>query len=143
MLRNTVELSLKRMFYKNLEHGVPKKVFDAKRKSHFIKKDLWKNVKPVLWQYAEAQNQDTDILETVESLLLSIDALDKKSYTFRYPTTYGLQYNFNDKTIDLKNVYEYFRAIINFLEGCDYMLEDISDYEMEMRAECQSYYDAY
>lgn len=143
MLRNTVELSLKRVFYKNLEHGISKEVFDAKRKSHLIKKDLWKNVKPVLWQYANAQSQDTEVLETVEYLLFSIDALDKKGYTFRYPTTYGLQYNFNDKTIDLRNVYEYFRAIINFLEGCDYMLEDISDYETEMRAECQSYYDAY
>ena len=143
MLRNTVELALKRVFYKNLDYGVSEKAFNSKRKSHLIKKDLWKNVKPILIQYAQAQNQDLSIIETVEHMLFVIDTLDKKGDTFRYPTSYGLQYRLADMTLDLKNVYEYFRAIINFLNGCDCMFDAISEYETDMRSEYQDYYSCY
>lgn len=143
MLRNTVELALKRVFYKNLDYGVSEKVFNAKRKSHLIKKDLWKNVKPILIQYAQTQDQDLSIIETVEHMLFVIDVLDKKGDTFRYPTSYGLQYRLTHTTLDLKNVYEYFRAIINFLNGCDYMFDEISEYETDMRSEYQDYYSCY
>jgi hypothetical protein len=46
---------------------------------------------------------------------------------------------YNGKKIDVKNAFEYMKAIINFLEGCDSMLDAISDYESEMH----SYYDYY
>ena len=32
----------------------------------------------------------------------------------------------------------YLKAIINFLEGCDSMLNSIADYESEMKAEYES-----
>lgn len=40
--------------------------------------------------------------------------------------------------MDLSNVYTYLKAIINFLEGCDSMLDAIADYESEMKAEYES-----
>ena len=140
MLRNTVELSLKRVFYKRLEHGIPRKAFLSKRNSHAIKKDLWKNVKPVVLEYALEQGFDTSIIDTTENMLYLMDKIDKKGYTFRYPTTYELQYNFNNKTIDLRNVYEYFRAVINFLNGCDSMFTEISEFEADRRCEYKSYF---
>ena len=39
--------------------------------------------------------------------------------------------------LDIKNVYEYFKSIINFLDSCDScdsMLDAISEYENEMRS---------
>ena len=40
--------------------------------------------------------------------------------------------------MDLSNVYTYLKAIINFLEGCNSMLDAIADYESEMEAEYES-----
>lgn len=134
MFRNTIELCLKRLFYSRVDNGVPRKVFDSKRKSHYIKKDLWKNVKPVIVKYANDSGEDLEIIETVEKLLDEINSLDKNGDNFRYPTSYALEYRIDDKKLDLSNVYMYLKAIINFLEGCNSMLDAIADYESEMKA---------
>lgn len=138
MFRNTIELCLKRLFYSRVDNGVSLKVFYSKRKSHYIKKDLWKNVKPVIVRYANDSGEDLAIIDIVEKLLDEINSLDKNGDNFRYPTSYSLEYRIDDKKIDLSNVYTYLKAIINFLEGCDSMLEAIADYESEMKAEYES-----
>lgn len=138
MFRNTIELCLKRLFYSRVDNGVPLSIFNAKRRSHLIKKDLWKNVKPVIIKYATDSNQDLRVIDVVECMLEEISKLDKKGDIFRYPTSYSLEYRFDDKKLDVSNVYSYLKAIINFLDGCDSMLEDIADYESEMRAEYES-----
>lgn len=138
MCRNTIELCLKRLFYSQVDNGIPLKVFNSKRKSHLIKKDLWKNVKPVIKKYATDSGEDIKMIDIVECLLEEIDKLDKKGDNFRYPTSYSLEYRFDDKTLDISNIYSYFKAIINFLDGCDIMLDVIADYESEMRAEYES-----
>jgi hypothetical protein len=138
MFRNTIELCLKRLFYSRVDNGVPLKVFYSKRKSHYIKKDLWKNVKPVIVKYANDSDEDLEIIDIVEKLLDEINSLDKNGDTFRYPTSYSLEYRIDDKKLDLSNVYTYLKAIINFLEGCDSMLDAIADYENEMKAEYES-----
>ena len=138
MFRNTIELCLKRLFYSRVDNGVPLSIFNAKRRSHLIKKDLWKNVKPVIVKYATDSNQDLRVIDVVECMLEEISKLDKKGDIFRYPTSYSLEYRFDDKKLDVSNVYSYLKAIINFLDGCDSMLEDIADYESEMRAEYES-----
>lgn len=138
MFRNTIELCLKRLFYSRVDNGVPLKVFNSKRKSHYIKKDLWKNVKPVIVQYANDSGEDLTTIDIVESLLDEINTLDKNGDNFRYPTSYSLEYRFDDKILDIINVYAYLKAIINFLDSCDSMLDAIADYENEMRAEYES-----
>ena len=138
MFRNTIELCLKRWFYSRVDNGVPLKVFNSKRKSHYIKKDLWKNVKPVIVQYANDSGEDLTTIDIVESLLDEINTLDKNGDNFRYPTSYSLEYRFDDKILDIINVYAYLKAIINFLDSCDSMLDAIADYENEMRAEYES-----
>lgn len=138
MFRNTIELCLKRLFYSRVDNGVPLKVFNAKRRSHYIKKDLWKNVKPVIVKYANDSGEDLMTVDIVERLLDEINALDKNGDNFRYPTSYSLEYRFDDKIIDISNVYTYLKAIINFLDGCDSMLDAIADYESEMKAVYES-----
>ncbi len=138
MFRNTIELCLKRLFYSRVDDRVPLKVFYSKRKSHYIKKDLWKNVKPVIVKYANDSGEDLTIIDVVEKLLDEINSLDKNGDNFRYPTSYSLEYRIDNKKIDLSNVYNYLKAIINFLDGCDSMLDAIADYESEMKAEYES-----
>ena len=69
MFRNTIELCLKRLFYSTVDGGVPLKVFYSKRKIHLIKKDLWKNVKPVIMKYANDSGSDTEVVTVVERLI--------------------------------------------------------------------------
>lgn len=89
-------------------------------------------------KYANDSGNDIEITDIVEGLLEEINALDKNGDNFRYPTSYSLEYRFDNKIVDLKNIYEYNKAIINFLDGCDSMLDAIADYEAEMRAEYES-----
>lgn len=138
MLRNTIELCLKRLFYSRVEEGVPLKVFKSKRKSHLIKKDLWKNIKPTIIKYANDSDENLKTVDIVEMLIDAISALDKNGDIFRYPTSYSLEYRFDDKKLDLSNIYVCYRAVINFLEGCDSMLDAIADYENEMRMEYEA-----
>lgn len=137
MFRNTIELCLKRLFYSRVDNGVSIEDFNAKRKSHYIKKDLWKSVKPVIIKYANDSGEDLTIIDIVEKLLYEINSLDKNGDNFRYPTSYSLEYRFNDKKIDLSNIYMYLKAIINFLDACNSMLEVIADYESEMKVNAE------
>lgn len=143
MFRNTLELCLKRLFYSRVDDGVPLKIFNTKRKSHLIKKDLWKNVKPVILKYANEHGEDVLLIDIVEKHLNNINSIDKNGDIFRYPTSYSLEYRFDSITLDLENIYRYLRAIVNFLDGCDSMLDAISDYQAEMRAENDIYMDWY
>lgn len=138
MFRNTIELCLKRLFYSGVDDGVPLKVFYSKRKSHFIKKDLWKNVKSVILKYANASGGDITVIDIVEQLIDNISSLDKNGDNFRYPTSYSLEYRFDEKNIDLNNIYEYHKAIVNFLDGCDSMLDAIAEYQHEIKAEYEA-----
>ena len=132
MFRNTIELCLKRLFYTNVDGGVPLKIFYSKRKSHLIKKDLWRNVKPVILKYADPDFENIEDISIVDRLIDEISSLDKNGDKFRYPTSYSLEYRFDDKYIDLKNVYEYFKALIFFLNGCGSWLNSIAEYQSEI-----------
>lgn len=140
LLRNAIELCLKRLFYAKVEKGVPKHVFSSRRKSHLLKKDLWKNVCPMLQHYGSENNEGLEIIHIVEARIIELDALDKKGDRFRYPTSYSLEYYLNGKKIDVKHVYEYMREVINFFEACDFMLNAASDLEAEMRSYYSDWY---
>lgn len=135
LLRNSVELGLKQLFYSRTEHGLCRKVFFSKRNSHKIGKDLWPSVRPVIEYYATISGEDTSILSIVESYILEIEKLDKNGDIFRYPTSYSLEYRLDDMDLDILNVYSFILGIISFLNGCNAMLENIADYESDMRSE--------
>lgn len=83
---------------------------------------MWKNAKPVIVKYANDSGEDLTVIDIVENLLYEINKLDKNGDTFRYPTSYSLEYRFDDKKLDICNVYTYLKAIIKFLDGCGSML---------------------
>ena len=45
------------------------KVFNSKRRSYLIKKDLWKNVKPVIVRYARTSGNDLEMVRIVNKAL--------------------------------------------------------------------------
>lgn len=81
--------------------------------------------------YAEETSQPLEELDIVESQLFFLDQLDKHGDSFRYPTTYSLEYKINNKKFDMSNIYIYLKSLVNFFEGCDAWLDDIADYEIE------------
>lgn len=68
-------------------------------------------------------------------MLFEIDKLDKNGDIFRYPTSYSLEYRFDDKILDLSNIYVYLKSIVCFLEYCYDTLDDIADAEQDIRDE--------
>ena len=131
MFRNTIELYLKCLLYRTVNSGT---VSNSKLNSHRIKKDLWRNVKPLILQYAENFDQDLSIVNIVENLLYEMDQLDKHSDKFRYPTSYSLDYYFDNKDFDISNMYIVFKSIENFLSGCNSMLLEVEEFESLMAA---------
>ncbi len=143
LLRNLIELGLKRMFYKTIEYGVPEHIFYSKRKSHLLYKELWKNVKSMIEYYANESGQGISVITIVEEQLKELSSIDKNGDMFRYPASYSFEYKFNDKDVDLKNIYKFMQAIFNFLNACDCEFSEIEAYEAECRAEMGQYNDYY
>lgn len=83
------------------------------------------------------------MIEIVGNALCTIDQIDKNGDMFRYPTTYSLEYKFDKKSIDIGNAYRYIKSLINFLDGCDSMLDEIAEYESDMRTEYEAEMSSY
>lgn len=130
MFRNAIELGLKMLFISKVDNGVTPQVFKSKRKKHTLKKDLWYNVKPMITEYLDDDECSDNTLETVESMINSVNSLDKKGDAFRYPTSFDLKYHFDNIKFDIKNICEYCCTLINYLEICYYMLDEAAANEM-------------
>lgn len=129
LLRNAIELALKRLIYVQTRVKVPDSKVRKIRNTHLLYKDLWKNIKPVLIYYAEISGEDLQQLEIAEKYIKEISSIDKNGDMFRYPFSYSFEYRFNNKIIDFENVYIYLQSIFSFLDGCDGMLDNIKEYE--------------
>lgn len=141
LLRNSIELGLKRMFYKSISVSVPRHVFLSKRNSHLLYKDLWKYAKPMIEHYANETGQELEVISVVEEHVKELSSIDKNGDVFRYPTDYSLDYKINSKYVDLLNVYKFMQSIYYFLNCCDNVFSMVADYESDMRAEMASYMD--
>lgn len=133
LYRNAIELTLKRLLLSQTEICVNERKIITIKNSHNLKKDLWRNIKPMLSYYGAIQNFDLTQLEIAETYIESLNGIDKNSDTFRYPFTKSFEYKFNNKELDIENVHSYLKSIFNFLDGCGSMMNDISEYENDMR----------
>jgi len=133
LLRNAIELSLKRILITKTEIRASDGIRRGKKNSHFLYKDLWIHVKPVIEHYSKASQEDLSQIVIAEEYIKKINAIDKKGDVFRYPVDYGLQYRFTNQKVDFNNVHSWMQGIFNFLDGCDDMLSAIYDHECEMR----------
>ena len=93
--------------------------------------------------YAKVQGQDLEIIDIVESQIQELGNIDKNGDIFRYPTSYSLEYRFDNIDIDLKNVYEFMQGIFNFCDGCDSEFEVVAEWESDMQTEMAQYADWY
>lgn len=137
LLRNAIELGLKQLLYANTDIRINERKIKQIKNTHLLYKELWLNIKPILTHYGKKQGYDLKELDIAEKYLREVNALDKNGDTFRYPFTYSFEYKWNNKLIDVENVCIYLQSIFNFLDGCNSMLDDIFNYEGEMR----SYYE--
>lgn len=131
LMRNAIEIGLKRLLHMQLSHGIEEHTIMRKRNSHLLYKDLWKSIKPMLAYYSKEDNQEEETLRLAERYIISVNSLDKKGDIFRYPCSYSNEYKFNDEEIDVENFYNYFLGLFHFIEGCDEWLKKIRDYELE------------
>lgn len=122
--RNLIELSLKRLFTTKL-YNSNTYVFNSKKKSHLIYKDLWKNIKPIAQKYYK----DDKLLQILDDKLKNLSEIDKNGDMFRYPVSYSLEYRFNDLKIDLENIYVFTTSIFNFLDNCYFNFNLMSEYQ--------------
>lgn len=134
LMRNAIEIGLKRLLHMQMEVKVDEYKVRGKRNSHLLYKDLWKSIKPMLIHYSKEDNQDEGTLETVESYIKTIKRLDKNGDTFRYPCSYSSEYKFDDIEIDVMNFFNYLLGLFHFIDSCDSWLSHIRDYEVEMRS---------
>lgn len=111
--------------------------------------DIFDRIKPIVilegnvldkYQYPgdEAMQQGS-----IDKALCKINDIDKNGDIFRYPTSYSLEYKFDNVKIDISNIYKYSKSLINFLDGCDSMLDEIAEYESDMKAEYAAEMSAY
>ena len=138
LLRNAIEISLKRLLFSKVIHGVDLKKIRRTRNSHSLK-ELWNAVNDMVRSYANEHGEDLQYLDYLESGILELDDVDKKGDVFRYPFNYNLQYRFDGQRLDVDNVFDFMAGIFNILDGCSGMLTEIADYEAEMLYEMQTY----
>lgn len=135
LMRNAIEIGLKRLLHIKMAKGVEKKMIIKSRNSHLLYKDLWKSIKPMLVCYGKEDNQDPEDIEIAEKYIRSLNSIDKNGDMFRYPCSYSHEYKFNDNEIDVDNFYKYLLGLFHFIEGCDAWLGVLGEYENEMMNE--------
>lgn len=134
LMRNAIEIGLKRLLHIQMEQGVDEHIIRRKRNSHLLYKDLWNSIKPMLVHYSKEDNQEEETLDLAEKYIKALNSLDKNGDMFRYPCSFSNEYKFNDKEIDVENFYSYLLGIFHFIDSCDSWLDNIKDYEMEIRS---------
>lgn len=138
LLRNAIELSLKRLLFAKVINGVEQKWIRKTRNSHSLK-ELWTVVNTMVRNYANKHGEDLQYLDYLENGIQELDSIDKNGDVFRYPFDYNLSYRFDGQIIDVDNAFEFMAGIFNILDGCSSMLSDIADCEAEMLYDMQSY----
>lgn len=133
LMRNAIEIGLKRLLHMRMYQGLEQPTIRSKRNSHLLYKDLWKSIKPMLDHYSNEDNQDKETLEIAELYIKSLNTLDPNGDRFRYPCSYSYEYKFDDKEVDVQNFYSYLLGVLHFIDGCDTWLDYIKDLETEMR----------
>lgn len=134
LMRNAIEIGLKRLLHIQMEQGVDEHIIRRKRNSHLLYKDLWKSIKPTLVHYSKEDNHEEETLDLAERYIQALSGIDKNGDMFRYPCSFSNEYKFNDEEIDVENFYSYLLGFFNFIDSCDSWLDNIKDYAIEMRS---------
>jgi hypothetical protein len=135
LMRNAIEIGLKRLLHIKMAEGIEKKKNINFRNSHLLYKDLWQSIKPMLIHYAKKSKQNLEDLEIAEQYIISLDTIDKKGDTFRYPCSFSHEYKCKDYEVDVFNFFEYMLSLFYFIDSCNTWLKNQRDFENEMMSE--------
>lgn len=125
LLRHSIELGLKHLTCARNSVGA------TGEKGHGLKK-LWKVPGAELELQAKGSGWDLSPLATVNRQLVELDELDKNGFLFRYPVNKSMEYRIlSDSKIDVRSIYEYQMGIIDFLDGCNCVLDEIEGCKLE------------
>ncbi|AKA68760.1 hypothetical protein [Clostridium scatologenes] len=138
LMRNAIEIGLKRLLHMQMKESVDEGIIRRKRNSHWLYKDLWKSIKPMLLHYSKEDNQEEETLDLAERYIKALKDLDKNGDMFRYPCSFSNEYKFNDEEIDVTNFYNYLLGLFHFIDSCDLWLDNIREYETEMEREYEA-----
>lgn len=73
------------------------------------------------------------LLDIVDRQLIELGNLDKSGFLFRYPVNKSLEYKLpSNSALDVKSIYEYQMGIIDFLDGCNGVIDEMADYKNAM-----------
>ncbi|WP_390410473.1 hypothetical protein [Lacticaseibacillus jixiensis] len=128
-LRHLVELELKQLAsspYSEIE------ALGCNLNSHYVYSAYWKKIRPII----ERQNDDSvpkTVGDNVDHFLKQLQAVDKQSDFFRYPSGYNHEYHKLPRKVDPNNIEICVRALTNMFEGCDGMFSEFAEYEAEER----------
>ena len=126
LLRHAIELELK-----HLTCG--RNVIGAKGDPGHKLEQLWKAPKDILGDRARGSGWDLSLLDSVSQRLEELSKLDKGGFLFRYPVNKSMEYKIpGGKTLDVRSIYECQMAVIEFLDGCNSVIDEMADYELEM-----------
>lgn len=125
MLCNLLELHLKELACYGKHCEIPSNKFKESQSTHNILK-IWNISKPVVLRY-ELSDEELIFIEKVEHGIDNINKIDNRGDIFRYPTNKNLQYEFNNKTVDVENTYNYMMAIINSIDAIKSQLDHNMD----------------
>lgn len=145
LLRNSLELSLKRIFIEQSDNEydfIEKKI---QRNGHSLLK-MWN----LLAREIDERNNSSVIVDgeylpssTIDSVREYIEVIhnwDVNSDKFRYPCDMNLnKYFINEEVIDLMNISNIFIELLGFLSGVDAMLEHQNEMMAEMLSDIYCY----
>lgn len=126
-LRHAIEVSLKHL-------GCKRGVLGAKGNFGHSLEKLWKPSEEKLRVIAGECGWDVSLLDVASKQIRELGNIDKKGYLFRYPCSKSQEYEFIDKKIDLRSIYEYQMGLYSFLDGCNGCLDQEFELESEWRS---------
>lgn len=140
LYRNAVELALKGILFEESLHSRQESLRLISKYKHKIV-GLWQSIRDQVVEEANAPDEDKTI-HYVDDYISQLHTYDPTSSIFRYPIDKHLAYHYkNKKQLDVKNVVQFFKELISFLEGVDMMLSVHNDIRAEIASEMSGYYD--
>lgn len=136
LYRQFIELSLKQTILEFSRGNYTEKITTLKKLNHDLEA-IWKEFVKVL---PETRNESERLsLQVVEKYISEFSALDKTSFSFRYPVTKELTLIFGEEQrINLRHVKERMAELEAFFSGTSAYMDDLRACELEMRAEFES-----
>ena len=116
--------------------GYSEKIATLKQLNHDLEA-IWKEFVKVL---PEARNENEQVtLQVVEKYIRDFSALDKYSYSFRYPITKKLTLIFGEEQrINLRHVKERMAELEAFFSGASAYMDALRTSELDMRVEFEN-----